>query len=208
MELIGLLQQQYSIDDSRIYALGYSMGGYHAWNVVLLDGEHYAMDVTWDDPVMQEEIFGPVLPVLTFEDFREINIEVSSSKGISNLVEVSFGKDISLDGILSTKEVGLVFKFADAYAMCSYSGTNVFLHESEQMITNAVMNLTFLSDGNIQSFNIALNGDTVAELPKPPLTKDIMSQWDIMRVVRRGSSISNEHIDIRIATDMTILLLK
>jgi hypothetical protein len=144
----------------------------------------------------------------TFADFREINIEVSSSKGISNLVEVSFGKDISLDGILSAKEVGLAFKLTDACAMCSYSDTNVFLHESEQMITNAVMNLTFLSDGNIQSFNIALNGDTVAELPKPPLTKDIMSQWDLMRVVRRGSSISNEHIDIRIATDMTILLLK
>ena len=144
----------------------------------------------------------------TFEDFREINIEVSSSKGISNLVEVSFGKDISLDGILSAKEVGLAFKLTDACAMCSYSDTNVFLHESEQMITNAVMNLTFLSDGNIQSFNIALNGDIVAELPKPPLTKDIMSQWDLMRVVRRGSSISNEHIDIRIATDMTILLLK
>ena len=29
-------------------------------------------DVTWDDPVMQEEIFGPVLPVLTFEDFGEL----------------------------------------------------------------------------------------------------------------------------------------
>lgn len=85
----------------------------------------------------------------TFDNFREINIEVSSSKGISNLVEVSFGKDISLDGILSAKEVGLVFKFEDAYAMCSYSDTNVFLHESEQMITNAVMNLIFLSDGNI-----------------------------------------------------------
>lgn len=33
------------------YVLGYAMGGYHAWNVVLLDGEHYAMDVTWDDPL-------------------------------------------------------------------------------------------------------------------------------------------------------------
>ena len=79
-----------------------------------------------------------------FEDFREINIEVSSSKGISNLVEVSFGKDISLDGILSAKDVGLVFKLADACAMCSYRDTNVFLHESEQMITNAVINLIFL----------------------------------------------------------------
>lgn len=29
-------------------------------------------NVTWDDPVMQEEIFGPVLPVLTFDSFDEL----------------------------------------------------------------------------------------------------------------------------------------
>ena len=28
--------------------------------------------VTWEDPVMQQEIFGPVLPVLTFRDFEEV----------------------------------------------------------------------------------------------------------------------------------------
>ena len=28
--------------------------------------------VTWDDAVMQEEIFGPILPVLTFDDFDEV----------------------------------------------------------------------------------------------------------------------------------------
>ena len=33
------------------YVLGYVPAGYHAWNVVKLDGEHYAMDVTWDDPL-------------------------------------------------------------------------------------------------------------------------------------------------------------
>jgi len=33
------------------YTLGYVQGGYHAWNLVELDGEHYAMDVTWDDPL-------------------------------------------------------------------------------------------------------------------------------------------------------------
>jgi len=33
------------------YVLGYAQGAYHAWNVVKLDGEHYAMDVTWDDPL-------------------------------------------------------------------------------------------------------------------------------------------------------------
>lgn len=28
--------------------------------------------VTWDDPIMQEEIFGPVLPVLDYEEFEDI----------------------------------------------------------------------------------------------------------------------------------------
>lgn len=29
-------------------------------------------DVTWDDPVMQEEIFGPILPVLTYSSFEQV----------------------------------------------------------------------------------------------------------------------------------------
>ena len=29
-------------------------------------------NVTWEDAVMQEEIFGPVLPILTFDDFEEL----------------------------------------------------------------------------------------------------------------------------------------
>ena len=38
-----------------------------------------------------------------FQNFREINVGVFTNKGISNLVEISFGKDISLDGVLSSK---------------------------------------------------------------------------------------------------------
>ncbi|MCL6515302.1 aldehyde dehydrogenase [Alicyclobacillus sp.] len=30
------------------------------------------VDVTWEDPVMQEEIFGPILPVLVYEDLGEV----------------------------------------------------------------------------------------------------------------------------------------
>ena len=29
-------------------------------------------DVTWDDAVMQEEIFGPLLPILTYEKLEEV----------------------------------------------------------------------------------------------------------------------------------------
>ena len=27
-------------------------------------------DVGWDDPLMQEEIFGPILPVVAYDDYR------------------------------------------------------------------------------------------------------------------------------------------
>ncbi|MDX1671988.1 MAG: aldehyde dehydrogenase [Balneolaceae bacterium] len=35
-------------------------------------------EVTWKDPVMQEEIFGPILPVLEFTDLQEVVESVSS----------------------------------------------------------------------------------------------------------------------------------
>ena len=35
-------------------------------------------NVTWDDPVMQEEIFGPVLPILTYDSFDEAIAAIES----------------------------------------------------------------------------------------------------------------------------------
>ncbi len=34
-------------------------------------------DVTWDDPLMQEEIFGPVLPIVSYDDIDEALGEVN-----------------------------------------------------------------------------------------------------------------------------------
>ena len=34
-------------------------------------------DITWDSPIMQEEIFGPLIPVLTFENIEDVVIELS-----------------------------------------------------------------------------------------------------------------------------------
>lgn len=143
-----------------------------------------------------------------FENFRELNISISSNNSFSNRVEVSFGEDVSSDGILSSKEIKLAFRFTDTNVMCSYNDTNVFSFDTEYILTNAIINMIFLSDGNMQNFNLVLNGDTIVELPIPSITKDIMSQWNLMRVVRRGSSNPTEQVDVRIATDMTILMLK
>ena len=34
-------------------------------------------NVTWEDSVMQEEIFGPILPVLTYKNFNEAVLQIS-----------------------------------------------------------------------------------------------------------------------------------
>ncbi|MFP3359943.1 aldehyde dehydrogenase family protein, partial [Planococcus sp. SIMBA_143] len=53
---------------------------------VLIGGQHKASDrviaptimdnVSWEDPVMQEEIFGPILPVLEFTELETVIDEV------------------------------------------------------------------------------------------------------------------------------------
>jgi acyl-CoA reductase-like NAD-dependent aldehyde dehydrogenase len=34
-------------------------------------------DVSWDDPLMQEEIFGPVLPIVTYDDIDDALVELN-----------------------------------------------------------------------------------------------------------------------------------
>lgn len=48
-------------------------------------------DITWESPVMQEEIFGPILPVMTFYDIREV-IEMVNARP-SPLALYYFTKD-------------------------------------------------------------------------------------------------------------------
>ncbi len=54
------------LDDGKIIAGGRTSPETLRISPTLLDG------VSWDDPVMQEEIFGPILPVLTFDDFDDV----------------------------------------------------------------------------------------------------------------------------------------
>ena len=37
-------------------------------------------NITWDDAVMQEEIFGPILPVLTFNNFNEALLQIGATE--------------------------------------------------------------------------------------------------------------------------------
>ncbi|MCI5648324.1 MAG: aldehyde dehydrogenase [Fusicatenibacter sp.] len=60
MRLLGLMDQKKTV-----------LGG-TARKETLQIAPTILTDVTWEDPVMQEEIFGPILPVLTFDNFEEV----------------------------------------------------------------------------------------------------------------------------------------
>ena len=49
-----LLMNRLGIEAGRVS--GTAGGGAHAWNFLVLDGEPYYVDVTWDDPVSSEEV--------------------------------------------------------------------------------------------------------------------------------------------------------
>ncbi len=97
-------------------------------------------NVTWDDAVMQEEIFGPILPILTFEDFEEVYTTLKDkakplalymfSENKANIKEiterVSFGGGCVNDTIihLATSEMG--FGGVGESGMGSYHGRDGF----------------------------------------------------------------------------------
>lgn len=91
------LMQQMGIPCS--YILGYAMGGYHAWNLVMLDGDHYAMDVTWDDPLNAPpdyytyEYFNLSDEKISFDHVRaELSDELPAAEGILYNFETAFGE--------------------------------------------------------------------------------------------------------------------
>ena len=60
------------IDDKKVV-----IGGKHNKDALKIEPT-LMTDVTWDDAVMGEEIFGPVLPLLTFENINEVADKVNS----------------------------------------------------------------------------------------------------------------------------------
>ncbi len=107
-------------------------------------------NVKWEDAVMQEEIFGPVLPVLTFEDISEVADKVNSmdsplalyifasDKKLINYVtsHIQYGGGCINDTIvhLATEEMG--FGGVGASGMGAYhgkTGFDTFTHYKSMM---------------------------------------------------------------------------
>ncbi|MCD8356098.1 MAG: aldehyde dehydrogenase [Clostridia bacterium] len=93
-------------------------------------------DVTWDDPVMQEEIFGPIVPVLTFSDIEDALQEINAhphplafylftqdKKTVKHVTETcAFGGGCINDTIIHLATTNMGFGGTGASGMGAYHG--------------------------------------------------------------------------------------
>ncbi len=107
-------------------------------------------NVTWNDPVMEDEIFGPILPVLTYKNLDEIISEINKrpkplslyiftkSKKVQEKVlkQISFGGGTINDTIMHISNERLPFGGVGASGIGSYhgkAGFDTFSHHKSIM---------------------------------------------------------------------------
>ena len=97
-------------------------------------------EVTWHDPIMQEEIFGPLLPILTYEHIHEVIVDIqthdkplalylftnNSDVEKTILQKISFGGGCINDSLLHIANPSLPFGGIGQSGLGSYHGRQSF----------------------------------------------------------------------------------
>lgn len=103
-------------------------------------------DIAWDDPIMQDEIFGPILPVLTYDDLADAVSRVKDlpqplalyyfsnnrQNGEKIIREISFGGGCINDTLLHFANPHLPFGGVGSSGIGSYHGKKSFEAFSHQ----------------------------------------------------------------------------
>lgn len=128
-------------------------------NKVAFGGKHHDLlieptvinNVTYDDPIMQEEIFGPLLPILTFKDINEEIKKINkmehplalyyfgkNKEAINNVMnKIRYGGGCINDTIMHLTPEKLGFGGVGQSGLYSYHGFNslrLFTHEKSVLV--------------------------------------------------------------------------
>jgi aldehyde dehydrogenase (NAD+) len=134
-------------------------GGEHDLSKLMLEPT-VLVDVLWDDEVMQDEIFGPILPVLEFEDLSSMVNKINSrakplalytfsnSLDVQNYIlnNVSFGGGCTNDTVFHLSSPYLPFGGVGESGIGAYHGKgsfDVFSHEKSILKQTTLFDLPF-----------------------------------------------------------------
>jgi len=94
MELIGQLRQKYSIDAKRIYAIGFSMGGYGTWNLLMNHPDVFAAGIPMcgaGDPTKTDIL--KELSIWAVHGALDPTVPVSGSRDMAKALEAAGAAD-------------------------------------------------------------------------------------------------------------------
>ncbi|MDQ0268290.1 aldehyde dehydrogenase [Cytobacillus purgationiresistens] len=117
-------------------------------------------EVTWNDPIMEDEIFGPILPIMEYKDLDEIIFKINErpkplalylfteSEKVQKevLTHISFGGGCINDTVLHLSSPHLPFGGVGESGMGAYHGKgsfDVFSHEKSMLKQSTKFDLPF-----------------------------------------------------------------
>ncbi len=149
------------------------------------------------------------------ERTRMFNVTLSFDATPSNNVQVAFGTDASADGNLSDEEAGLTLGWdCGSWFMASDSATNRFTAAPSG--SSARKELSFQmslgADGLPRKLELADGTSPLAfagiDLSPPPPAWMFSKDWNLLKVVARGTDAQNETVTVELANDAVMLLLR
>lgn len=95
MELLGQLREKYSVDSKRIYACGYSMGGYGTWNLLMRHPDVFCAGIAMcgaGDPTKASTLVD--MPVWAIHGAKDPTVPVTGSREMVAAIQAAGGTKV------------------------------------------------------------------------------------------------------------------
>ena len=149
------------------------------------------------------------------ENTRLFNVSLSFDATPSNNVQVAFGTDASADGNLSDEEAGLTLGWdCGEWFIASADATNRFTAAPAGTETRKELRLQMNlgADGLPRALELTDGTTPLAfagiDLSPPPPAWMFSKDWNLLKVVARGTDEQNEQITVVLSNDAVMLLLR
>ena len=141
----------------------------------------------------------------------QFKIDVEFSSNVSNEVQVLLGQDIDTNGVLDTDEAELCFAwttgFWQLYQMDSPNEI-LFSYETSGAFKKGSYILYLNDDGEPTRFEVIADKTIVLSQELTSDTSLFNSNWNIAKVVHRGSGVENTYFGVTLQAETLLILLK
>ena len=149
------------------------------------------------------------------ENTRQFTVSLQFDATPSNNVQVAFGTDASADGNLSDEEAGLTLGWdCGEWFIASADSTNRFTAATAGTETRKELRLQMNlgADGLPRALELTDGTTPLAfaglDLSPPPPAWMFSKDWNLLKVVARGTDEQNEQIVVELTNDAVMLLLR